>query len=93
MIEWAWPDIAVDYMANDNLFNRGRSFVSAFPAALVKLIQSGRQALEHAYENNSAAEAVSSRPGLILFLRYRSPRFWVGLGALTLGRLSQEFSS
>jgi hypothetical protein len=36
------PDIEADYMTKDNLLNRGRSFVSAFTGALVKLIQSGR---------------------------------------------------
>ncbi len=36
------PDIEADYMTKDNLLNRGRSFVSTFTGALVKLIQSGR---------------------------------------------------
>jgi C-terminal processing protease CtpA/Prc len=33
------PDIAVDYMTLDNLLNGGKTFVDAFTAAMVDLIQ------------------------------------------------------
>jgi hypothetical protein len=33
------PDIVADYMTRDNLLNGGKSYVAAFTAALLELIQ------------------------------------------------------
>jgi len=33
------PDITLDYMTEDNLTNRGKTFVDGFTAAMVNLLQ------------------------------------------------------